>query len=806
MTRLSSATCASLVLLFALSISVIQVRSAGGAWARAPAGPALPPGTLGAGQDLYLDVMINGVPVGLIAAFRQRPDGTLAITPDELGEIGLRSAGEGRSTDGMVDLDRVTCLSYQYDSVMQQIRIAAEDGCRKTRSYSAGRERGDAEMADAPGSGAVLNYSVFASSYSDLDNIWGFSDHQPVLSLGIDSWAFGPWGVFSQSGTFTTNNADLYDSVRLDTRWSFSDQSTLLTYSAGDVVGGGLAWTRPIRLAGVQVQRDFALRPDLITMPVPTLSGSAAVPSTVDVYANNVRVFSQQVPAGPFEVANFPVITGSGMAQVVVRDALGRDTVTNVPYYASSQLLKGGLYDFSIEGGFPRTYYGTLSNSYDDRATLVGSLRYGMSNSVTLEGHAEGSGELVNGGVGLVGSLASVGLVSAALAGSKTDDGAGALLSGGLEFRHGMMAFNLRGQYTLGDYADLASVTAPRHGSANFPDFGLPERLVQAVFSFVLPFDPSTFTLSYTELSSRDFNHSIIGASLSRTVFSDCSLIVSAAFDVANSETGLIYVGLSRPLAPGLSSNVSASANGNDTVAGVDLVKSERMEPGSYGWRLREREGSAPERMAAASYRGEVGRVEGRVQQFGDAVSLSGQVEGAIAVADGSFFLAPTISNAFAVADTGVADTEVFLENRPVGRTNSKGQLLVTNLNAYQGNAISIDPRSLPLDADIPQTKTVVVPGARQGPTVRFGITASAPSALIVMTDGEGKVLPAGSKVTLAGQDEPFVMGYDGEVYLRGLQQANTALVSLAGGGTCSAAFAFERVSGEQVVIPAVCQ
>jgi outer membrane usher protein FimD/PapC len=43
-------------------------------------------------------------------------------------------------------------------------------------------------------------------------------------------------------------------------------------------------------------------------------------------------------------------------------------------------------------------------------------------------------------------------------------------------------------------------------------------------------------------------------------------------------------------------------------------------------------------------------------------------------------------------------------------------------------------------------------------------------------------------------------------VYLRGLQQANTALVSLAGGGTCSAAFAFERVSGEQVVIPAVCQ
>lgn len=801
MTRLPLATRASLVLLLALYIPMGQV------WARVPAASPLPPGALGAGQDLYLDVLINGAPIGLIAAFRQRPDGSLSITPEELGEIGLKSSGTGPSPDGMIDLDRVSCVSYQYDSVLQQIRIAAKDACRRANAYAVGAEGGpDAGLADAPGSGAVLNYSVFASSYANIDDFSALEDHQPTLSLGLDSWAFGPWGLFSQSGTFSTNSADLYDSVRLDTRWSFSDQVSLLTYSAGDVVGGGLAWTRPIRLAGVQIQRDFGLRPDLITMPVPALSGSAAVPSTVDVYANNVRVFSQQVPAGPFEIANVPVITGSGMAQVVVRDVLGRDTVTNVPYYASSALLKGGLYDFSIEAGFPRTYYGTLSNSYDDTAALVGSLRYGVSDRLTLEGHTEGSDALVNAGIGFVGQVASVGIMSAALAGSHTSDGYGTLVSGGFEFRQGAMALNLRGQYTIGDYADLAAVSAPRRSGVNFPDFGLPDRLVQAVFSFALPFDPAVITLSYTEMTSRNFDHSIVGVSLSRPVFADCSLVVSAAFDVASSETGLIYLGLSKPLAPGISSNVSASVNGNDTVAGVDLVKSERMNAGSYGWRLREREGSESERMVAGSYRGETGRVEGRLQQFGDAVSVSGQLEGGIAVADGDLYFAPTISNAFAVADTGVPDTEVFLENRSVGRTNSQGRLLVTNLNPYQRNSISIDPRSIPLDADIPKTKDVVVPGVRQGATVRFGVTAASPSALVVMTDPGGKVLPPGSSVTLAGQDERFVLGYDGQVFLRGLGQANTAVVALAGGGTCSAAFAFERAAGEQVVIPAVCQ
>ncbi|MBX4378754.1 hypothetical protein K4H02_27235, partial [Mycobacterium tuberculosis] len=78
---------------------------------------------------------------------------------------------------------------------------------------------------------------------------------------------------------------------------------------------GGLQWTRPVYLGGLQVQRNFHLRSDLVTIPIPVISGSAAVPSTLEVYTQNVKTYSGTVPSGPFQVTNFPVFTGAGQAQ-----------------------------------------------------------------------------------------------------------------------------------------------------------------------------------------------------------------------------------------------------------------------------------------------------------------------------------------------------------------------------------------------------------------------------------------------------------------------------------------------------------
>ncbi|OXH88115.1 hypothetical protein CA830_21265, partial [Burkholderia multivorans] len=88
--------------------------------------------------------------------------------------------------------------------------------------------------------------------------------------------------------------------TRFDTSWSRSDPARPSTTQIGDAISGSLAWTRSVRLGGLQWRSNFALRPDLVTFPIPSLSGSAAVPSAVDLYINNVRQYTGNVPSGPF--------------------------------------------------------------------------------------------------------------------------------------------------------------------------------------------------------------------------------------------------------------------------------------------------------------------------------------------------------------------------------------------------------------------------------------------------------------------------------------------------------------------------
>jgi outer membrane usher protein len=67
------------------------------------------------GDPLYLEVFVNGQPTGLIANFVQRPEQSLAITVTELAELRIKSDRVPVDPNGLVDLDRCSGLSYQYD-------------------------------------------------------------------------------------------------------------------------------------------------------------------------------------------------------------------------------------------------------------------------------------------------------------------------------------------------------------------------------------------------------------------------------------------------------------------------------------------------------------------------------------------------------------------------------------------------------------------------------------------------------------------------------------------------------------------
>ena len=141
--------------------------------------------------------------------------------------------------------------------------------------------------------------------------------------------------------------------IRTDTYWCRDLPGSMEALVLGDTVGSSGAWRRPVRYGGNRFARDFSLAPGYVTYPMPAMRGSAALPSTVIV--NNQRRSNVNIGSGPFDLANVPVISGSGSGEVnlVVQDLRGVKTVITQKYYLSPRLVAPGPSDFSLDAGSP---------------------------------------------------------------------------------------------------------------------------------------------------------------------------------------------------------------------------------------------------------------------------------------------------------------------------------------------------------------------------------------------------------------------------------------------------------------------
>jgi outer membrane usher protein len=764
-----------------------------------------------AGRDLFLAVTINGKDTDLVAAFHQDADGTLTIDAEQLRNSGILPQSGAAMADKRIRIDRLASVRYVYDELNQSIAFTAANDQRTPRRIDARAPAGAAaakreRLPASSALGAVLNYSlVGATDNSDIDGRYAFSG----LSGAFEARVFGPLGVFETSFIASTSDDFYSDSTRLDSTWRYSDPSTMITYSAGDIITGGLGWTRPTRLGGIQVQRNFALRSDLVTFPVPELSGSAAVPSTVDVYLDNARRFSGSVDAGPFEIANLPVVDGAGNARVVVTDAQGQQVTTQSSFIASNQLLSPGLSDFSAELGLARQNYGVHSNEYDDRPYGAATLRTGIADWLTLEGHAEGGQDLLNGGIGAVVATPFLGVVSVSAAGSHTTS-SGYQFGASFEKDVSGIYLSAKVQRSFGDYQDIASVTADL-ADASYGYLSTsadpPRALVQVSASVPLMFDQSTLNASFTDFeSTAGERRRVVGLSYSRGVFNGGTLSVSAIKDLEADGFG-IFANLVIPFGERQTASTAISFQEGDVAISERIVRSQGQKIGDYGWSVARQQSDDSVTSAAASYRTKVANVSARVDQRGDLNRASLKAAGAVVAAGGGVFLSNPIQDAFAIVDVGAPDVEVQFENRAAGVTDRNGKLLLPRLRSYENNRISIDPTNLPLDAVVNKTRDVVIPADRSGIVVRFDVDTHADAALVTFVMPDGSPVEMGAVGRNGAEAVSFITGYDGQALVENLSPSNRVSVTLRDGSLCVATFPYKAEPGQQVSIrDAICK
>jgi outer membrane usher protein len=763
---------------------------------------------------LQLEVTLNSIPANKIIAFTDLGSGRLAATRRNLEEIGVRAPGGG-PPDELVPLDQIENLAFLYDEPGQRIDISTIDENRLTKVYDAS-DRNRSEDTARADYAAVLNYSLYAAGTAENDlEIPEFSG----ANLSLDGRLITPFGVLTQTGVAGQtmgSELDLSEAgyLRLDTTFTYADEEDMIIYRTGDLVSSAPDWSRPVRLAGLQAQRSFQLRPGIIAQSLPSYSGSAAVPSTVDVYVDNAKAYTREIGAGPFQIDNIPVITGGGTARIVVRDASGRETEQSLAFYTSPRLLRPGLWDFSVETGYARYDYGIESNEYGASLVGSGSFRAGLFDGLTVEGHVEGGDGLINGGAGAVVRASDLAVIGLAASASLDGDQSGYQLYGTFETEIGPVRVHARAQHTFEDYKDLAEATI-REGlripglltkGGRF-SIAPPKAVDNIGLSVPIELDNSSLGVNlihYEEFDGETSN--FVTATYTRPLIENATLTATGFADVENEKSAALYVGVNMPLGDNVSINGGVSHRTDRTGYSIDASRSLSHEPGSYGWHVRDHEGDNTYRSADVSYRAASAKVAAGVRQDEHSTRGTIEVEGAVAAIGGDIYTSNRIDDAFAVVDAGSAGVRVLRENNFIGETGDDGTILIPNLNSYQRNKLSIDPMALPINASIAETDSHVTPAFKSGIYVDFKVKRQAQGAIVVLTDASGAFLPAGSVAHLEGSDEPFMVGYDGQTYLTNLKGENIVAVE-HGNTTCRAAFTFQpNPDDQQILGPEVCQ
>ena len=128
----------------------------------------------------------------------------------------------------------------------------------------------------------------------------------------------------------------------LESTWTRDKPMQLTRLRFGDAISGASSWGGAVRFGGVQWATDFSLQPGFVTSPRPGISGEAALPSTVELYVDNLLRMRREVPSGPFSIQDLPVINGQGDARLVVRDILGREQVITQPFFTQLKTSEAG--------------------------------------------------------------------------------------------------------------------------------------------------------------------------------------------------------------------------------------------------------------------------------------------------------------------------------------------------------------------------------------------------------------------------------------------------------------------------------
>jgi outer membrane usher protein len=606
--------------------------------------------------------------------------------------------------------------------------------------------------------GAFTNYQLYATQTKTDDSFSGV----------VDVTGFNKLGSLT-AGAVVNKDSRETSIVRTSTYYQKDLPDKMQSFVIGDTVNSDGNWSRSANYFGVRWSRNFSTQPGYIYTPNPIISGSAALPSVVDVYVNNQKTFSQKINPGPFDITHLPVPgNGAGQVNLVVKDILGNEQIITKNFYQSPILLAKGENDFSLESGFLRKNYGTKSNDYQD-GFAAGTYVHGLTNSITARGRFELQQDRQAAGGDIALTLGNFALVQASVASS--NDGVR-----GTGNQYGANIENI-GQF-LKTSIGVKKFDKEFSQFASTSDETKPKTRTNAFVSFPIPIINNNISLGYisqTNWDSDPFKNAYISSGYALPYGANLALSYNKRLDTVNNWGASVVFTL--PLGNyntryehtvdpsgkitdsySLSTNIPAGPGIGWSVINEDLKKNVKT--------------NVTLNSNTAQYSGQIN------VQDGITTGKRLGVNGTVGVLDREVFASRQVnSSSFAVVKTeGLKDIKIYNQNNMVAITNKSGTAAFP-IRPYEKTKIEIKDNEIPLEATTEVLEMYPVAYARSGLLVKFPIKMSK-NALVRIHLPNDAPIPAGATVNIASSKENFIAGRNGEVYLTNLSQKNQVTVS----------------------------
>ncbi len=611
--------------------------------------------------------------------------------------------------------------------------------------------------------------------FVDYDLMYSKNPLTATLRSFLDLNYFFGSSIFKNSVVYFNSEEEQYFR-RVDTTLSIEDIDDILRFEIGDITANDVFTNSYLRAGGIKISKDFSLRPDIITYPLPDFAGSTALPSTIDIVIKNATVFSKDIKPGAFEIKDIPVISPEGKMRVIIKDILGREQIVEIPYITSTKLLKENLDEYSVSAGFQRKNY--LLKDFDySKFIFTGFYRRGLTNHLTagVSSYFEGKNKGYLGfGTDFVNKL---GLFSPKFAISYDGELRKSGYMYGLDYSKSLKFLNLSFQYQKGSSHFLQPLST----------FGRIKEQFAGRIGLPIPYI-GNFNLSYIY---RDYYENTTNKNLnitySRRIINNISLTATYNKNIADSTYEVYSLYMSMPLGSSHTGSLKYQSNKKTDLYGFEIQKNQDSGSKGIGYSVK-----------ADKYNG-TNRYEGRFNWNAEYLSAYTDfsyyksdlfyrlgIEGSVIYIDNNFYFRRGVTNSFGIVkiDPPVKDAEVIVNNRPVGKTNKEGMLFITALAPYHENEVKINPESLDIKTFINKNIYSFIPYKNHGYILKFNSKkANAVRLKVILPDGE--MIPAGTRFDIDGNKNVGIVGFKGKTYIENITSGKHEILIDYGYGKC---------------------